>query len=596
MTKRIINMLMNRSLFTKIFISICIVAMIGIFGTAIIYQKYFKDILIDIEIDRVQRSINQSALNLDSQLSKIVNDMFYFFEYSDSGLDLLKADISQSKLTNDREEANKILEAFQMRYSGDVESVFFYRKDANGSEYFLHDPRFNRNPMIDYKAHQWYQIFQQKQHLLWTKPTRDHLFFQDVSQQTVYLTMSKYDVLDRDGIFVVRINAKMFRDAFRLLIGNDLYIELSDASGHLVYSSFPPKPSDDSENWLEMAALMEYSGYTVHAFANKQMLMEKVNKIGKVRFFVIVIVLIITLIISVILSMTLVKPIRTLLNLMKVVEKGDFNVRFPSKYKDEIGVLGLGFSKMVLRVSELIQRVYVVEIEKMESELRQKEATIIAMQNQINPHFLYNTLETVNCLAIVHRVPNITQVSTALADFFRYSIEKQQIEVTLQDELRHVETYLLIQKERYPEIEYHLAVATEALQYPIIKLVLQPLIENIYHHAFVGERDYFFQITGYMVDELSYVVEIEDNGEGMDEVALDQMMLMFEQVESPMMIDPSIKSKSARHGIGLLNVHTRIRLHYGVPYGLTLLHSVLGGLIVRLQLPRKPTNLQNKEE
>lgn len=586
MTNRMITFMMNRSLFTKIFISICSVAMIGIFGTATIYQLYFKNILIDNEIDRVQRSINQAAHNLDNQLNKIVNDMFYFFEYSDSGLDLLRADISDNEITKDMNEAMKVLEAFQMRYFGDLESVFFYRKDEDGTERFIYDPRFTRNEAIDYRSQIWYRHFEQQQHILWTAPTKEHIFYQDRSQQTVYLTMGKYNVANRDGIFVVRLNAKMFSDAFRLLADADLFIELLDANGNIVYSSFPPMPDQADQSWLNMAASMEYSGYMVRAHVNKQALMDKVNQIGAFRIIVIAVVLLITLIISILLSLTLVRPIRTLLKLMRMVEKGDFDVRFPTKYSDEIGVLGMGFSKMMARISELIQRVYIVGIEKMESELRQKEATIMAMQNQINPHFLYNTLETMNCLAIVHRVPSITEMSKALADFFRYSIEKQRIEVALREELTHVQTYLLIQKERYPEIESDISIPDHLLDYPMIKLTMQPLIENVYYHGFVGERDYFFRISGSDVDEQSYVIEIEDNGEGMDEAEMLQMMHWF-QAEDPKEITEAVpESMNSRHGIGMLNVHFRIRLRFGSPYGLELAHSPLGGLIVRIRLPK----------
>jgi len=287
------------------------------------------------------------------------------------------------------------------------------------------------------------------------------------------------------------------------------------------------------------------------------------------------------------LSLTLVRPIRTLLKLMRQVETGDFDVRFPTKYKDEIGSLGLGFSKMIARVSELIQRVYVVGMEKMESELQQKEATIMAMQNQINPHFLYNTLETINSLATVHEVPSINHMSKALADFFRYSIEKQHIEVTLGEELEHVQTYLLIQAERYPEIEADLSIPEQLKNYSIIKLTLQPLIENVFYHAFVGERDYFFTVTGYEENHLSYVIQIEDNGEGMSAEQMSSMMALFQQEDVKEMPEMIPEHLNTRHGIGMLNVHFRIRLRFGAPYGIELLHSAWGGLIVRVRLPKK---------
>ncbi|MGI2292989.1 histidine kinase [Paenibacillus sp. GXUN7292] len=585
MLQRLLTFLMNRSLFTKIFVSISLVSMIGVFSIATVYQIYFKDILIGNEIDRVQRSINQAALNLDNQLKRIVNDMYYFFEYSETGLDLMKAEISDIKTTEDMLNAYKVLEAFQMRYSGDVESIFLIRKDEDGKERFLYDPRFVRNEAIDYRTHQWYRNFTRKQKALWSELTKEHIFYQDRSLHSVYLTMAKYDIDGRDGMIVIRLNAKMFGDAFHLLADNDLYIELIHTTGTKLFASFPPKP-EESADWIAMTAPLEYSGFEVRAYVDKQSLLDKVMKIKTFRTVVVAAVFMITLVISILLSLTLVRPIRKLLKLMRHVEKGDFDVRFPTKYKDEIGTLGLGFSKMIARVSELIQRVYVVGMEKMESELQQKEATIKAMQNQINPHFLYNTLETINCLAIVHQVPSINHMSKALADFFRYSIEKQHIEVTLGEELEHVKTYLLIQAERYPDIEADLSIPEHLYDYSIIKLTLQPLIENVYYHAFTGERDYFFTVSGYEESHASYVIQIEDNGEGMGEEQMLSMMDLFRLEDVKEMPETIPVHLNTRHGIGMLNVHFRIRLRFGAPYGIELSHSDWGGLIVRVRLPR----------
>ena len=159
LNRKILHFLMNRSLFTKVFVSMCSVSLLAIFSLASLYEFYFKNILLEGENDRVQRSINQAALNLDLQIKKIINDMSYFFIYSDSGLDMLKADISDKVETDDMRDARKALDSFRMRYSGDLESVFFFLKDweNGGKEYFLHDLDFERIKEIDYTTHQWYR-------------------------------------------------------------------------------------------------------------------------------------------------------------------------------------------------------------------------------------------------------------------------------------------------------------------------------------------------------------------------------------------------------------------------------------------------------
>ncbi len=128
LNRKILHFLMNRSLFTKVFVSMCSVSLLAIFSLASLYEFYFKNILLEGENDRVQRSINQAALNLDLQIKKIINDMSYFFIPSDSGLDMLKADISDKVETDDMRDARKALDSFRMRYSGDLESVFLFER------------------------------------------------------------------------------------------------------------------------------------------------------------------------------------------------------------------------------------------------------------------------------------------------------------------------------------------------------------------------------------------------------------------------------------------------------------------------------------
>lgn len=271
---------------------------------------------------------------------------------------------------------------------------------------------------IDYQEQSWYQNFERKiARSTWTRPSTQHLFYQDRSQSSVWLTMGKYDVENRDGIFVMRLNAKIFSDAFLRLANANLMIEVQDTNGELIYSSDPSASFSNSTNWLNTTSELENADFIIRAHINKQAIIDKVNGIQSIRIAILVIVLIITFLMSVILSLTLVRPVKTMLNLMGRVEVGDFEVRFPIKYSDEISRLGEGFNKMIANVSDLIKEVYVIRLQKMESELRQKEATILAMQSQINPHFLYNTLETINCHAIVSNVPSISHMTEALADF-----------------------------------------------------------------------------------------------------------------------------------------------------------------------------------
>lgn len=577
MGKYIMTWLMNRKLFVKIFVSICIVSFTGLFFLAVVYQQYTQRILTASETDRVQRSINQAGLNLDNQLNRIVNNVFYFFYYTDMGAELLE--------TNDKEKAKAALAAFRLQYSSELDSAFFIIRDesAGDEETLLYDSGLDPVTGIDYRQQSWYQKFISKQTTLWSEPTDQLMFYQDRSLHTIYLTLGKYEVGGRNGMLVVRLNGKMFSDAFRLLATETLSIELKDSAGRAVYTSFPEVPEAERSHYLETNSQLSYSGFRVQAYISTASIKNEVRKIQSVQPYVIVLILFITLIISFVLSYTLVRPMRKLVRLMKRVELGDLEVRFTGKYTDEIGLLGRNFNKMLVNLSEMIDKVYTVQTEKFQAEMKQKDATLLAMQNQINPHFLYNTLEVINCQAILNEVPSISRMSKALADFFRYPVDNQRTEVTLRIELSHVETYLQIQQERYPDIELGLDGLEPFYHYPIVKLTLQPIVENAFLYAFTGERDYYLKIYAEDCGGDAYAIYIEDNGQGMPEADIDNLnKLLTDDLDSM-----AQSAAGSRRGIGLLNVHHRIRLRYGDGYGLLVGESMAGGVAVRITLPKE---------
>ncbi|XID91817.1 sensor histidine kinase [Paenibacillaceae bacterium WGS1546] len=577
---------MNRKFFTKIFISISIVSFIGVFSVAFVYQVYFKDALTSSEMHRVQRSIDQAALNLDNQLYRIVNNVHYFFEYSGNGNRLMAVKTGdEAGAAADRLWAENTLGAFRLQYSSEIESVFFLLKDRadGGAETLLYDGDLNPVPEMDYRSQSWYRDFMNGTMRFWSQPTDELLFFQDRSPKTIYFTLSRYNAEGRDGVLVVRLNGKMFSDAFRLLATTDLNIELRNEDGSIVYASFGEKREAKDAGDLLMESSLDYSGFQVQAHIRKQSITEAVHKVQNVQPYIVALILGMTLAISLVLSLSLVRPVKKLLRLMKKAELGDLDVRFYGRYSDEVGILGNGFNRMLENMTDSIDKAHAAEMDKINAEMKQKDATLLAMQNQINPHFLYNTLEVINCQAIIHEVPSVSRMSKALADFFRYSIDSVKAEVPLGVELSHVGTYLDIQRERYPAIETDLDGLEPFNRFPIVKLTLQPIVENAFLYAFTGERDYYLRIWGEDVDERSYAVHVEDNGEGMDEPSLARLNKLLEAGGEP----EERREGGSRTGIGLLNVQHRIRLRYGKPFGLRLGESMSGGLHVRILLPKE---------
>ncbi|WP_413374996.1 sensor histidine kinase [Alkalihalobacillus sp. 1P02AB] len=267
------------------------------------------------------------------------------------------------------------------------------------------------------------------------------------------------------------------------------------------------------------------------------------------------------------------KPLHKLQRKMKEVEKGNFEKRFITNSKDAFGDLAIGFNHMLIKIKELIESV------KQEEQLK-KEAEITALQLQINPHFIYNTLESINSLARKKKEYEISHLIVLLGRLLRLSISSFKEKVSLEQELMYVEYYLEIQKQRmrYPLL-YEIIIEPNIEHYTTIKWILQPIIENAIIHGIDPLRSEG-KITIYVRTKKDKVlIDIADNGVGIKQDKISE-------------ITKNLKFSSARltkydNRIGLYNVQTRILSHYGEPFGLSITSTSNKGTTVQITLPKE---------
>lgn len=295
--------------------------------------------------------------------------------------------------------------------------------------------------------------------------------------------------------------------------------------------------------------------------------------IRNVTWIATIITIIVALIISFLFSIALTNPLRKMMRLMKNVQEGDFNVQFPVKYRDEVGQLGKQFNRMIVRIDHLIQDIYIMETKK-------KEAELHALQSQINPHFMYNTLESIRMAAELNDDHIAADMIAILGKLLRYSISDLHEEVTLADEVSHMHNYVEMLNYRYPNrFRLETNFGDEPLNYPIIKLVLQPIVENAIYHGMddmkpVMQIDLISKPT-----PQALLLIIKDDGVGMDEATLHRLNRSLAGLEE------ATGSALKTGGIGLKNVNERIKLHYGNAYGLRVISHPNQGTEVILQLP-----------
>lgn len=271
-------------------------------------------------------------------------------------------------------------------------------------------------------------------------------------------------------------------------------------------------------------------------------------------------------------------PIRDLRRKMEIAESGDLEVEAKHQSNDEMSDLSKGFNRMMKNIRELID-----ENEKQQEYLKKLEFK--ALQAQINPHFLYNTLDAIVWTAEADNKEEVVNIAKYLSTFFRVALSKGKEWILVEEEIRHIESYLSIQKVRYRDIlEYEIDIEPELKNFSILKLVLQPLVENALYHGLKNKRGGGkILVTGKKIDKQLVAFEVQDDGIGMTEAKLIQLIRDYEREENAVNMNT---------GFGLMNVNQRIKLYYGAQYGLSIKSELNVGTTVRIILPiirKKPT-------
>lgn len=256
---------------------------------------------------------------------------------------------------------------------------------------------------------------------------------------------------------------------------------------------------------------------------------------------------------------------------------------FQYPYQDEIGELVHAYNSMAQHLQQLLEErqihIQQLEQEKLRADIEQqlkRKAELQALQAQINPHFLYNTLDSIRWKAEMAGAADVSQMTASLATLFRISLSKGREIIPIRDELLHVESYLKIQKTRYRDrMNYTIDVEPELLELYMVKLLLQPLVENAIEHG-IKESDHSGKVSirGYAQGN-RVIFQVTDDGLGIPEAHL--RILQRELQENSVL---------ERDGYGIFNVNERIRLYFGAEYGLTLESQWQSGTVATLTLPQ----------
>ena len=391
-----------------------------------------------------------------------------------------------------------------------------------------------------------------------------NILYMDVDYQKLFTPYAE-TLISECGLYITDQDGKLVFEESRFSGKNQNY--------DLTYSEFLEQRDRGSTDYIILCEQSNTTGWTVWLYQPVGLAGEAMRPIGVMAGVTILICIFAAVLAYFITSGMVSGRIERLTCLMQEVQEGSMDMQMESDDRDEIGMLYRGFGSMMKRIRTLINEVYL-------SKITQKEAELKALQAQINPHFLYNTLSLINWKALAAGEEDISRMTLALSTFYRTALNRGRNVLQVETELSNTRAYLEIQSMLHDgDFDYEIEAQTEILQCESLNLILQPLVENAIHHGIEEKTDGRGKITvrGWKEDNCVWFM-VEDNGVGMEQEVADKILTM--------------ESK----GYGVRNVDERIRLCYGEKYAMKV-ESVVGkGTKMTIHFPaRRLTNIQKSQ-
>lgn len=541
------------------------------------YSKYAEDVE-DNAQSHTYQLVDQIRINLERYF-KEMERLTLAPLYDQSVLEILKRHSGpyQDKGIYIPIEQEQKLNLFLSSMSFDrseIKSILIFMLDGN----LLNNAEVNVRGYWEEKEQQWMQAVYDQDGGLTVLPIHEVFYYSGQSQSVVSLSRLIREPFTHQilGIIKVDLTQEGLERVFSTAtFGDDSRLSIVDKSGAQVYLRGTDElPNNKSSRYLTSAVESPYTGLQIVMSLPAEQLQAEAKQL--IRFSVIVTFGALTLayVLAIWLANRLVRPIHHLQSKMSLVRKGFFKERAHVLTRDEVGQLTIDFNAMVGEVDRLVNAVY-------ELEIRQRDAELSALQSQLNPHFLYNTLEQINMMAVKAGNLSVSGVVSDLGALLRYTVDNRRAIVRLGEEIVFVESYLSIQSLRLGSLRTELNVDPSLHNALVPKLILQPLMENAIEHG-GAERGNVTIRVDIRLEQDDLAIDVEDDGTGMDEQTI-------RDVERRMTADhdaPEDRTGGVRQrGFALRNIHQRIRIMYGEPYGIRIVPRQEGGLIIQIRLP-----------
>ncbi|MFR1378353.1 sensor histidine kinase [Clostridium neonatale] len=530
----------------------------------LVWYNQTRTILMKQEKSSIENYLTQAVSNMDNQL-RIYNNLSDYIAFNQQ--------ISHV-VSHEYDSYYDMYNQFSNVLDPMLASLKYFHSDINQITIYTKNNVVKHNttlaPITEIENEDWYKIIKGNNDIHWFVSQDEKKVF---CARNIPTLENNYEV----GVLYVQVDYEKLFESFKQMNDSNYGIFIMDELGNNIFNfdqfedpNKSRKMTFDEFNkgigkeniYTIVTAHSVNNNWTVSLYKPQKLIYESTNFMITGNVIAIMLLIVFSIIITSVLSKVMVSGLEKLRANMEEVEKGNMEITVKSNNEDEVGALIRGFEKMILQIKALIEDVY-------ESRLIQKDYEMKALQAQINPHFLYNSLSLINWMALETDQEDISKITLSLSTFYRTALNKGKNILRVRDEIKNMRSYLDIQLMMHDyEFDVDVQVEEDILDYNILNLILQPLIENAINHGIdlkTNGRGCIKIIGEKQNDEI--VLIVSDNGVGMSN----------EQAES------ILTNKS--NGYGVKNVNERIKLYYGEQYQLKIESEIGIGTKVKVTIP-----------
>lgn len=568
-------------------LSVCCMSLLGV----MLYQQFTRKAE-NLTVENSRQLLNQTTINLEDYLRNMrrISDAMYYTVIKNTDIGSESLEDSMNLLY----EANK----------DKLVSVACYTNDGKLTEA---SPIATEKPGVDVKSQKWFQdAAGELENFHFSTPHVQNLFDDPSYRYYWVVSLSRTVELTRNGnsmlgvllvdmnyssieqllekantdtsgeyVYLMAPDGEIIYHPKQNLIHMGLYEENNtEAAG---YEDTTVKENFHGEKRLVTVKTISYTGWKLISVVPMKSFSMGMTGMRNLVVLLVALTVLAVVILNQMVSARISKPLRRLNDSVKEWEAGNMNPDIYIGGSMEVEHLGKTLRSTVAQIRQLMDDIVVEQEEKRKSELD-------ALQSQINPHFLYNTLDSIVWMITGERYDDAVFMITQLASLFRISLSKGKTVIKIEDEVKHARNYMNIQKIRYKNsFEVDFQIEEDILDGCIVKLVLQPLLENaIYYGMEFMDGEGEIHVRGYRKDKDVYL-EVEDNGLGMPEEEAAELL--------------NGKERPHKHGsgVGLVNVHSRLKLRFGEAYGLVIHSCPDEGMMVQIHIPYIPYTVETQK-